>query len=290
MPELVPHSTPTPPPQWERMEGFRSTFLLHFPIPHADALQRVAQLLYDLVLDSPPDPERIEDIPWTRWELSAALTELKFIESYLMSVFQEHKVSSLPPDVAKLSKLAGGIAGDLSRVIEEFEGVLAKWLASAQSSELHGPGHHGAVYCLETGRRSSWACFRGDLDRGSRRSLPRCLETSREAAPACLESVWLVQGAFDGRSGDRGPRPHLPAVRDLPRRCQGTRRLGLWAPFPGLHPVIESSGDHEDGGPLQGAGGGVEPLMGAMGREGTDRRSRTGCGAVPAGRLLAVSL
>ena len=148
MPELTPQSTPSPdsdplpevdfppappPPRaiakdWEDWEGFRFTFLRHFPRPEdSDALRGVAQLLYDLVLETPhPDWPQLPG-PETRWELVSVLSELRFLEGYLTSVFEEHRVSSLPPEVEELSRYAGGLAYDLGEIADRLNQELAKW-------------------------------------------------------------------------------------------------------------------------------------------------------------------
>lgn len=124
---------PPPPPRavakdWEQWEGFRFTFLRHFPRPEdSDALRHIAQLLYDLVLESPhPDWPELPG-PETRWELVSVLSELRFLEGYLTSVFEEHRVSSLPPEVEELSRYAGGIAYDLSEISDRLSKELMKW-------------------------------------------------------------------------------------------------------------------------------------------------------------------
>jgi hypothetical protein len=151
MPELVEESTtpaetppdpppppmfpdfPPPPPRavakdWERWEGFRFTFLRHFPRPEdSDALRYIGQLLYDLVLEVPHPDWPQPPGPETRWELVAVLGELRFLEGFLTSVFEEHRVSSLPPEVEELSKFAGGIAYDLSEISDRLNRELAKW-------------------------------------------------------------------------------------------------------------------------------------------------------------------
>ena len=124
LPPIIP-TDPSFASEWESFEGFRFTFLRHFPRPEdSTALQAVAQLLYDLILESPRGPQLD---PPTRWELVAALAELRFLEGYLTSVFLEHKVSSLPPEVEALSRFAGGIAEDVARVARRLNEELAKW-------------------------------------------------------------------------------------------------------------------------------------------------------------------
>jgi hypothetical protein len=110
--DFLPIRPRAPPPKavisdWESWEGFRFTFLRHFPRPEDVAsLRGVAQLLYELTLENPTGwPELSE--PETRWELVAALSELQFLESYLTSVFEEHRLSSLRPSVEELSRFDG---------------------------------------------------------------------------------------------------------------------------------------------------------------------------------------
>jgi hypothetical protein len=157
MPELAPHSTPTsnplppslyaappsgppdpplppslPPPatsspiaDWERHEGFRTTFLIHFPTEDQEAFQHVAHFLHDAILERPA--EHPLPGPWTAWELVAALAEIHFLEGYLKSVMQEKEVSSLPRKVEKLCELAAGAAAGLQEVSMDLERGLAEW-------------------------------------------------------------------------------------------------------------------------------------------------------------------
>ena len=152
MPELIQESSkrPSPPPPspprnppplppalpltaasfasgWERWEGFRFTFLRHFKRVDVDALTGVAQLLYSLILETPILGEEPLPGPETRWELVAVLSELRFLEGFLMSVFEEHQKSSLPPEVEELSLFAGGIASDLADIAHRLNEELAKW-------------------------------------------------------------------------------------------------------------------------------------------------------------------
>jgi hypothetical protein len=65
--------------------------------------------------------------PETRWELVAVLSELRFLEGYLTSVFEEHRLSSLPPRVEELSRFAGGLAHDVGEIAVRLNEELAKW-------------------------------------------------------------------------------------------------------------------------------------------------------------------
>jgi hypothetical protein len=122
-----PSSDPSFSSRWEEMEGLRFTFLMHFRWDDAEAMQRVAQLLYSLILETPVLGEEPLPGPETRWELVAGLAELKFLEGYFTSVFNEHRDSSLPPDVEELSRYAGGIASGLSDLAFRLNEELAKW-------------------------------------------------------------------------------------------------------------------------------------------------------------------
>ena len=108
-----PSSDPPFSSQWEKWEGFRFTFLRYFGREDSEALQRVAQLLYSYGLEVEQEGSELPE-PETRWEMVAGLAEPKFLEGYFTSVFNEHRDSSLPPDVEELSRFAGGIASGLS--------------------------------------------------------------------------------------------------------------------------------------------------------------------------------
>lgn len=135
MPDL-PDSTPpavlSPPSgtvaNWERYEGFRTTFLIHFPLEHQEALQRVAQLLFDVALEKRPGPDWPQlPGPWTKWELTAALVELRILEGFLRAVFDEQTVSSLPPHVEKLCGIAAGASLGLAEVSRNMQRELDEW-------------------------------------------------------------------------------------------------------------------------------------------------------------------
>jgi hypothetical protein len=135
MPDL-PDSTPPPvlpPPSatvaaWERHEGFRTTFLIHFPLEHQEALQRVAQLLFDTALEKRPSDDWPQlPGPWTEWELVVALAEMRILEGFLRSVFDEQTVSSLPAHVEKLCSIAAGASLALAEVSRTLEGDLTAW-------------------------------------------------------------------------------------------------------------------------------------------------------------------
>jgi hypothetical protein len=156
-----------------------------------------------------------------------------------------------------------------------------------ENGQLHRQSDDGAVRPLEAGGGSSRPCFGRVVDRGSRRPLPRRLEEGRKAYPFSLESVWPVQGAFDGRPGGRGLRPHLAAVRDF----QGKRRGPAWErcrpAFPDLPSRRPNRRNPGNRAALQGTGERPFPCLGALGRErDTCRRSRAASPAIHAGKHL----
>jgi hypothetical protein len=135
MPDL-PDSTPPPvlpPPSatvasWERREGFRTTFLIHFPLEHQEALQRVAQFLFDAALEKQPGDDWPQlPGPWTEWELLAALAEMRILEGFLRAVFDEKAASSLPAHVEELCSVAAGASLALAEVSRNLERELGEW-------------------------------------------------------------------------------------------------------------------------------------------------------------------
>ncbi|MBW8874497.1 MAG: hypothetical protein JF614_06000 [Acidobacteria bacterium] len=112
---------------WEDWEGFRFTFLRYFNPEDVAALRGTAQLLYSMVLETPRLAPDAYPPPETRWELVAVLSELRFLEGFLTSVFEEHRVSSLPPKVEELCRFAGGLASDLADMGFRLNEELAKW-------------------------------------------------------------------------------------------------------------------------------------------------------------------
>lgn len=132
--------TPPPPPvspaasnDWERFEGFRQTFLIHFRNQDQETFQRLAHFLFDAILERPLTDEALPG-PWTGWELRAALAEMRFLEDYLRSVWKEKEVSSLPRAVEKLCGIAAGALAGLTEVSRELERELNQW----QRKHPHG--------------------------------------------------------------------------------------------------------------------------------------------------------
>jgi len=128
MPQLIP---PEPPAksvasEWEMWEGFRFTFLGYFKPEDVAALRAVAQLLYNLILETPSMRQDYPP-PSTRWEMVAVLSELRFLQGYLSTVSASRRLSSLPEKVEKLCEFAGGLAWELSGMGDRLNDELGKW-------------------------------------------------------------------------------------------------------------------------------------------------------------------
>jgi hypothetical protein len=133
MPELSDSNPPPLPPaasstvnDWERYEGFRQTFLIHFRTQDQETFQHLAQFLFDAILERPLTDEALPG-PWTGWELRAALAEMRFLEGYLRSVWQEKDASSLPRAVEELCSFAAGASAGLAEVALTLEQELNRW-------------------------------------------------------------------------------------------------------------------------------------------------------------------
>jgi hypothetical protein len=133
MPELVSEfsSAPTVPPAsdpfaWERLPAFRQTFLMYVTPPgFAAALQGMGEMLYSLILDTPAEwPGWAESS--TRTELRAAAADLRHLQGFLGSVGRERDVSSLGPEDAYLSMMAGKISRQIGKAAEWIERELAE--------------------------------------------------------------------------------------------------------------------------------------------------------------------
>jgi hypothetical protein len=154
MPELVPHSTPTPhplppsppddppipprrtveaaavppaanPDAWEAFPVFRETFLMYVtPIGYYAALRAAGEMLYSLLLETPAEwpgwPESS-----TRTEMRAAAADLRHLQGFLRSVGDERRVSSLDAEDAYLSMTAGKLSSQLGRMAGWIEKELA---------------------------------------------------------------------------------------------------------------------------------------------------------------------
>ena len=121
MPELVPHSTPTPPitaavppaansDRWESFPVFRETFLMYVtPIGYYAALRAVGEMLYSLLLKTPAEWPGWEESA-TRTEMRAAAADLRHLQGFLASVGRERELSSLDPEDAYLSNIAAKLS------------------------------------------------------------------------------------------------------------------------------------------------------------------------------------
>jgi hypothetical protein len=162
MPELIPQSTtptppppmiaspassppPTPPPAlppdwpamppviepnaWEDYNVFRETFLLYVSEPEFNAaLRKAADFFFALVLECCPDwPEWPESS--TRTEARALVADLRHLQGFAGQMGMEHRMSSLTPEDAKLSKHASRVARLLKQVADAFERKLAQGVA-----------------------------------------------------------------------------------------------------------------------------------------------------------------
>ena len=124
MPELVPESTSPPaidPAAWEAYPAFRETFLMYVTPPgHAAAIRGFGELLYGLLLETPPEwPEWTESS--TKTEMRAAAADLRHLQGFLGSVGRERSVSSLDPEDAYLSGFAAKLSRQLGKVAEWIE-------------------------------------------------------------------------------------------------------------------------------------------------------------------------
>lgn len=129
MPQLLPPEPPanTISGDWESWEGFRFTFLRYFNPEDVAALRGTAQLLYDQVLESPRLPADTYPPPETRWDMVAALSEIRFLEGYLSTISASRRKSSLPEKVEELCDFAGGLAWELNNMGDRLNEELAKW-------------------------------------------------------------------------------------------------------------------------------------------------------------------
>lgn len=125
-------STPAPipridPAEWEEMEGFRETLLLHFTDRKANTtLRDLGDLLFELSLEySRFWPDRPEGM--TRSELRAALADLRHLEGFLAAVGKERDTSSLDPDEDALSRFASEQGMEVRRIADRIEEELARW-------------------------------------------------------------------------------------------------------------------------------------------------------------------
>jgi hypothetical protein len=96
------------------------------PPGYSDALRRVGEMLYAVLLEAPTEWPGWEESS-TRTEMRAAAKDLRHMQGFLRSVGLERTVSSLPTEDAWLSNLARKLAPQVGR--------LASWI----EKELVGP-------------------------------------------------------------------------------------------------------------------------------------------------------
>lgn len=135
-PESTPSSPAVAPPpvispeNWESFQGFRETFLMHFPGVDVNAAFRtLATLVYDLILETPavqPDPPEGH----IRTHLRAAIADLRFLQGYLQTLSQD---MSPTPEDEPLCRAAGTRAILLERITDELEQHLGALPAAAES-------------------------------------------------------------------------------------------------------------------------------------------------------------
>ena len=106
---------------FERFHGFREVTLSYFEPADADALRRVALLLYQLATDGHygPRPESA-----TRYSMSAALLDLHFMRGYLADIGRSQEETSLSNADARLALLAEELAGAVGRVADALQAGL----------------------------------------------------------------------------------------------------------------------------------------------------------------------
>lgn len=115
-------ATLLPPYDWKDRAVFRETFLYLFTIPGvAEAFRRLGTFFHNLVLEHSGDWPDWPETP-TRAELRALALDLRHAQGFLLSVWKEFEISSVPPaDVPlclKAQEWAGRVA-DLAGEIEE---------------------------------------------------------------------------------------------------------------------------------------------------------------------------
>jgi hypothetical protein len=116
---------PRPPAGAQEGDGFRESFLRHFPHPHdRRALRQLARTLYELTLAAKLDGPECEGST-TRAELVAIGRDLRFTGWLLAVVGRERIFSELSPEDAALSALAERLAADLDRIAGELEAAVA---------------------------------------------------------------------------------------------------------------------------------------------------------------------
>ena len=126
-PERIPPAVPPviQPNAWEDYNVFRETFLLYISEPEFNAsLRKAGDYFFGMLLECCPDwPEWPESS--TRTEARALVADLRHLQGFAATMGQEHSVSSLTPEDAKLSKHAAKLARLLKQVTDTLERKLA---------------------------------------------------------------------------------------------------------------------------------------------------------------------
>ena len=133
-PESTPSPAVAPPPvispgNWESFQGFRETFLMHFPGAEVNAAFRtIATLVYDLILETP----NLQPAPpegYVRGHLRAAIADLRFLQGHLQGLAEE---TSPSPEDEPLCRAAGARSILLKRIADELEQHLGALPAAAE--------------------------------------------------------------------------------------------------------------------------------------------------------------
>jgi len=122
--DLEPDGVPPlrDPSEWEEMEGFRHTFLIHFTPPGlAAALRQVGRVLYDAALEIAGRWPRSRNLP-VHEQVLAGAADLRFLEGFFGMVGRESEESSLARAEIGISHLSieyAAAAGALATRIEQ---------------------------------------------------------------------------------------------------------------------------------------------------------------------------
>jgi hypothetical protein len=131
-PEVDPPAVPPVinPGEWENFAVFRESFMIYISEPEFNAaLRTAAEYFFGMLLECCPDwPEWPESS--TRTEARALVADLRHLQGFATTMGQEHHISSLTPEDAKLSKHAAKVARLLKQVADVFERKLAQGAAA----------------------------------------------------------------------------------------------------------------------------------------------------------------
>ncbi len=115
--ELPP---PLDPAEWEDFAVFRETFLAYFTRPEdAAAFRLVGSLIFEMLLEHVryfPDPPESS----VRWELRAALADLRHLQGFFRTLGNQRKASSLDAQDAALSRYAGLQSAKVRRLADRI--------------------------------------------------------------------------------------------------------------------------------------------------------------------------